>query len=397
MPIPSPFHPRTSQLCTSLLWKDWAGFYAVRSYDTSPEPEYHVIRHAAGLLDVTPLFKYEVNGPDAAEYLSWVTVRDITKMKLGRMTYLCWCDDEGKVVDDGTVARLSDTHFRVTAAEPALAWLQRQAHSFDVEIAESSRQLGALALQGPCSRDVLVHVAGSEVAALKYFAVCAARIDQVDVWISRTGYTGDLGYEVWIPSDGALRVWDALMEAGRPYRIAPVGLDALDVTRVEAGFIMNGVDYFSAHQCPIESRKSTPFEIGLGWTVKTERQPFVGQAALRAEKSNGSVWRFVGLDIDWDEYEALFAEFGLPPQVPLGAWRTPVPVLDETGQQVGQATSGAWSPILKKNLALASVRTPHSNVGHPLRIEVTAEYQRRFVTATAVALPFFDPERKRAT
>ncbi len=397
MPVPSPFHPRTSELCTSLLWKDWAGYYAVRSYDTSPEPEYHAIRHAAGMLDVTPLFKYEVRGRDAAEFLSWVMVRDIGKLKRGRMTYLCWCDDDGKVVDDGTVAHLGDNHYRVTAAEPALAWLHRQAHGFDVQIEDTSRALGALALQGPSSRDILVDVAGADVAKLRYFAITAARIDGVDVWISRTGYTGDLGYEVWVPRDACLRVWDVLLEAGRPYRILPVGLDALDMTRVEAGFIMNGVDYFSAHQCPIESRKSTPYEIGLGWTVKTEREPFVGREALRAEQKRGSRWRFVGLEIDWDAYEALFATYGLPPQVPVGAWRSPVPVLDVTGQQVGQATSGAWSPILKKNLALASVHWEHGESGNHLQIEVTAEYRRRFIPATVVSLPFFDPERKRAT
>jgi aminomethyltransferase len=185
-------------------------------------------------------------------------------------------------------------------------------------------------------------------------------------------------------------------EAGRPFRVEPVGLDAMDVTRIEAGFILNGVDYFSAHRCLIESRKSSPFEIGLGWTVKLDRDPFIGQSALVVEKRRGPAWSLVGLEYDWDEYEALFAEFELPPQVPSGAWRSPIPVYHLEGHQVGQATSGAWSPILKRNLALASVRTGFAAGGTRLRVEITAEYQRRLITATVVEPPFFDPERKRA-
>jgi aminomethyltransferase len=398
MPKPTPFHARTSALCSSLFWKEWAGYHAVRSYDTSHETEYQAIRHAAALLDVTPLYKYEVRGADAAAFLAWVTVRDICKLKVGRVTYLCWCDDEGKVVDDGTVARLAENAFRVTAAEPALAWLRTHARGFDVEIEESTEQLGALALQGPFSRDILAAVTeGADIQALKFFAITHAHIHGTETWISRTGYTGDLGYEIWVPRERALQVWDVLIDAGRSYRLLPAGLDALDVARVEAGFIMNGVDYFSSNHCPIESRKSTPFELGLGWTVKLDRDPFVGQRALEQELKSGPRWGFVGLEIDWVEYERLFAEFGLPPQVPGAAWRAAVPVYDLRGRQVGRATSGAWSPILKRNLALASVRSEFGREGTRLRIEVTAEYQRRAIAATVRATPFYNPERKRAT
>ena len=214
--------------------------------------------------------------------------------------------------------------------------------------------------------------------------------------ISRTGFTGDLGYEVWVHRDHALRVWDGLVEAGKPHRLEPAGLDAMDVTRVEAGFIMNGVDYFSAHHCLIDSRKSSPFELGLGWTVKLDRDPFVGQAALLAEKERGSEWAMVGLEYDWDEFEALFAEFGLPPSPPAAAWRDGVPVYDQNGRQVGQATSGAWSPMLKKNLALAQVRSENAAEGSRLRIEVTVEYERRQCTAVVTKTPFYNPDRKRA-
>ncbi len=396
MPIQSPFHPRTAALCSSMLWKEWAGYYAVRSYDTIIEPEYQAIRHAAGLLDVSPLYKYELRGKGAADFLSWVTVRDLRALKPGRMTYLCWCDDDGKVLDDGTAARLDAEHFRVTAAEPALAWLERHARGFDVRIEDASHRLGALALQGPLARHILARVCDADLAALRWFGITPARLDGADGWISRTGYTGDLGYEIWVPQERALAVWDAVVAAGRDFRLLPVGLDALDVTRIEAGFIMNGVDYFSAHLCLLEARKSTPFEIGLGWTVKLEREPFLGQAALQVQKSRGVPWGLAGLVYDWEEYEALHAEFGLPPRVLPGAWRTPVPVYDERGEQVGYATSGAWSPLLKKNLALATLRTPQAQPGMRLRIEVTVEFQRRRVGAVVTPLPFFAPERKTA-
>ncbi|MCP3978933.1 MAG: aminomethyl transferase family protein [bacterium] len=396
MPIPTPFHERTSRLCTSLFWKDWGGFHAVRSYDTCHEREYMALRHAAGLIDVSPLFKYEVRGKDAARFLSRIMVKDVAQMKPGRVTYLCWCDDHGKVLDDGTVSRLDDEHFRVTAAEPSLSWLTRHAERYHLTVEDSTERLGALALQGPRSREILATVCDVDLTRLRYFRVRRGRVAGIDVWISRTGYTGDLGYEIWVDAGEALRVWDALIDAGRPHRLEPVGLDALDVARVEAGYVMNGVDYYSAHHCLVESRKSTPHEIGLGWAVQLDREPFIGRDALLDELQRGPAWRFVGLVYDWDEYEALFDAHGLPPQVHSGAWRDSVPVYDNEGRQVGQATSGAWSPTLKKNLALASVRAPWAATGNRLRIEVTVEFERRQVAATVARPPFFDPARKRA-
>jgi aminomethyltransferase len=380
-----------------MFWKEWAGYYAVRSFDVHLDREYHAFRQAAGLIDVTPLYKYEVRGPDAAAFLSRIMVRDIGKLALGRMTYLCWCDHEGKVVDDGTVGHLDENHFRVTAAEPAFGWMTRLASGYRVSVEDVSERIGALAVQGPRSRDILRQCTEANLDELPFFGVTRTRLDGIDVYVSRTGYTGDLGYEVWMQRKHALVVWDALMEAGRPHRIEPAGLDALDVTRIEAGFIMNGVDYFSAHHCLIESRKSTPYELGLGWTVKLDRDPFVGQTALRAEKARGPAWKLVGLKIDWDEFEALFARFKLPPQVPVGAWRDPRPVYDGSGRQVGFATSGAWSPLLKANLALAHVRSSHARAGSRLKLEVPAEFERHQVTALVCKTPFFDPERKKAT
>lgn len=394
MPVPSPFHERTAALCSSFRWKEWAGYHAVCSYDTCHEPEYFALRNAAGMLDVSPLKKYEVTGPDAAEYLAFVATRDIRKLRAGRVTYTAFCDPHGKVVDDGTVARLEDERFRVTAASPTMWWLERHSRGFDVAVADTSESTAALAIQGPTSRAVLESATGS-MPELRFFGIAPARIAGVGVEISRTGYTGDLGYEVWMPADEAIAVWDALADAGRPHGMLPVGLDALDVTRVEAGFVLQDVDYFSAPRCIIESRKSSPYELGLGWTVQLEREPFVGQDALRAESEAGSAWAFVGLDVGWEALEAAYDRHGLPPHVPMHAWRTAVPVYN--GQrQIGQATSGAWSPILKKNLALASVRVEFARIGQQLEIEHTVEFQRGTLPATVVERPFFDPERKRA-
>jgi aminomethyltransferase len=396
MPISTPFHSRTSKLCTSNFWKDWAGYYTVSSYGTSHEPEYLAIRHAAGLIDMTPLFKYEIHGPDAAEYLSRATVKDVRKLKVGRVTYLCWCDDEGKLVDDGTISCLETNYFRLTAAEPMLSWLDRLARGYDVQIEDSSDRIAVLSLQGPTSRDILKQIVDADMDALRFFGVVRCRIEGIDGWVSRTGYTGDLGYEIWVGNDDAEKLYDTLMAAGGPYGIRAAGLDAMDVTRIEAGFIMNGVDYYSAHHCLVESRKSSPYELGLGWTVQLDREPFVGQTALKKEKEQGSGRLFVGLDIDWAEIEAVFDQYGLAPELPSSAWRDGRPVYDENGQWIGQATSGVWSPTLKQNLALAQVEAAFAKVGTQLRIEVTAEYRRHQVTATVVETPFFNPPRKRS-
>lgn len=396
MPVPTPFHPRTSELCHSFAWKEWSGCYAVRSYDTCHEREYYALRHAVGLIDVSPLFKADLRGPGAADLLSLVTVRNLRKLRVGRVTYLCWCDDDGKVVDDGTVTRLDERHYRMTGNGPIYDWLMRYADGFDVEVADTTESYGALAVQGPLSRAALAAVAGAGVEQLRFFRAMRAEIDGIPVSITRTGYTGDLGYEVWVERDHALDVWDRLVTSGRDFRLEPVGLDAMDLTRIEAGFVLCGVDYFPAHHCLIDLRKSSPYEIGLGWTVNVDREPFVGQRALRDERRRGSTRGFVGLEFDWDEYEALYDGFGLPPSVPSGAWRNAVPVYDGNERQIGQATSGAWSPLLKKNLALATLKSAHAEPGKRVRVEVTVEFERRTIAATVVRIPFFDPLRKRA-
>jgi aminomethyltransferase len=396
MPEPSVFHTRTEKLCISNAWKDWGGYYAACYYDTSHEPEYIAFRHSAGLIDVSPLFKYEIHGPDAAAFLSRLTVKDLSKLRVGKVTYLCWCDDDGKVIDDGTVSRLDDDYFRLTAAEPTISWLESVRRGYRVTIEDSSARIGTLALQGPEARKILERVSDVDMSKLKFFGTARGKLDDVPVWISRTGYTGDLGYEIWVEADGAERVYDALFDAGTTFGLLPAGLDALDVARIEAGFVMNGVDYFSAHHCLTEERKSSPYELGLGWTVQLDREPFVGQKALREEKKRGSSRAFVGLDVSWAELEEVFDGYGLPPELPTHAWRDGRPVYDRDERWIGQATSGAWSPTLKKNLALALLPAASAEEGTRVRFEITAEYRRHTIEATVVKPPFFNPARKRA-
>ncbi|MFG0319134.1 MAG: aminomethyltransferase family protein [Planctomycetota bacterium JB042] len=398
MPLRSPFHDRTSALCESHRWKDWSGYLAVCHYGPCHTPEYFAYRHACGLLDVTPLFKYLVTGRDAGRFLSFVLTRDVDRLRVGRVAYVTWCDERGRLLDDGTVTRLDGDRYRLTAAEPSFAWLDRHSRGFDVAIADVGREVCALALQGPTSRAVLAAATDADLERLPFFGHVRADLDGNPVELTRTGYTGDLGYEIWMENDRALPVWDALTAHGRDHGLVPAGLDALDMTRVEAGFVLAGVDYTSAKDCLADHQASTPDELDLGWTVRLDRDPFVGQDAIRAERAAGSRFAFVGLDVDWVELEERFAALGLPPDVPPSAWRDPRPVYaDAAGRrQVGRATSGTFSPTLKRNLALATVESRYAAPGTRLRIEATVEYERCTVTATVAPRPFFDPPRKRA-
>ncbi|MEM7309783.1 MAG: aminomethyltransferase family protein [Planctomycetota bacterium] len=396
MPVPTPFHPRTSTLSKSLLYKEWAGYFAVCSYETCHEREYYAFRHSAGLLDVTPLYKYEVRGPDASRLLSRICVRGFIKQKVGAVAYVCWCDSDGHVLDDGTVTRLDDQHYRMTSADPALRWLRKHSRGLDVELEDVSAKVAALALQGPRAREVLRPLVGAELDELGFFRVLRTRFDGHELTVTRTGYTGDLGYELWIENAGALALWDALMEAGAPHGLLPVGLDALDVTRIEAGFLLKDVDYFSAKAALIPQHKSTPFELGFDWMVKLDRDPFVGQAALRRAAERGPQRKLIGFEVDWDRLEELFDEHGLPPEVPAGASRAGTPIYHPgTSRFIGQATSRAWSPVCKAFVGLATVEAEYAEVGTELDLEVTVEYRRTPCRARVVARPFFDPDRKK--
>ncbi len=399
MPIKTPFFSRTSALCESMQWKEWAGYYAASTYGIPHDAEYFAFRNAAGLLDITPLFKYQVTGPDAAKYLSRIMVRNIEKLKIGRVTYCCWCTEDGKVVDDGTVMRRDENEFFVTSADPCYSWFSRFLRGYDVELEDVSEKISGLALQGPTSRDILKRVCDANLDELSFFGTTKTKGDGFQMFVSRTGYTGDLGYELWVENDHAITLWDALIDAGRDYDIRPAGLTALDVTRVEAGLILKDVDYYNALHCLIDDRMSSPFEISLGWTVNLDRDPFNGQMALRKEKENGSNWAIVGLDISWPEIEMLYNRHGLPPEVGSTAWRDSIPLYTDTSKkvQIGYATSGTWSPILKKNIALATIEKKYERFGSKIQIEMTVEHKRHTVSAEICKPQFFNPERKTCT
>ncbi len=392
----TPFHPRTSVLCQAHNWRRWAGYLAAGSYDLTLDREYWAIRNSAALIDVTPLMKYMITGPDAARLLNRVVTRDIGKLKVGQVYYTPWCDEDGKVIDDGTISRLGEQVFRMTSADPNLRWLSMNAVGLDVRIEEVTDRLAALSLQGPNARKVLNACCAEVVTDLKYFRVTPNRIAGHPVTISRTGYTGDLGYEVWTDAAEALEIWDALMAAGHDYGIAPVGILAMDMARVEAGLFMIEVDYTSSSHAWIEAQKSSPYELGLDWAVALDKPGyFVGRRALEREHLQGSRWRLMGLEIDWNGMEKLFADVRLPPQIPGIAIRGSLPVLIG-GVQVGYASTSTWSPLLKKYLALAHLQRPHDRVGTGVRLEITVEHHRQHAPAKVVKLPFYEPAWKRA-
>ena len=391
----SPFHPRTAPLVRAQTWRRWAGYQMASAYDPHPDREYAAIRNAAALIDVSPLYKYRLSGRDASRLLDRMITRDMTRLQTGQVFYTPWCDAHGKVIDDGTVSRLDEGTFRLTSADSSLRWLHLNAAGLEVAIEDVSERVATLALQGPLSRAILERVSPAETARLKYFRLVETTIERIPVTISRTGYTGDLGYEIWVEAGEALALWDALIAAGASYGLTPAGVWALDVARIEAGLIMLDVDYHSAHHALIEAQKSSPFEINLGWAVSTGKGPFNGRRALAAERARGPQWGFVGLEIDWVSFERLFAAHRLAPHVPNVAWRSSVPI-HRNGDQVGYATSGCWSPLLKQSLALAHLRGPHFEPGTPVEIEITVEHQRRRAAAVVRKLPFYEPERKKA-
>jgi len=396
MPIGTAFHERTFPLCHSLNYREWSGYYTVSVYEVHHEHEYKAIRNAAALIDITPLYKYLITGKDATKLVNRVITRDINKVKVGQVIYCCWCDEQGKVIDDGTISRLGEQVYRWTAADPSLRWFRQNGLNMDVEIEDISEKVAALALQGPTSAKLLKSVADADIANLKYFRVTSGKISGVPVDISRTGYTGDLGYEIWVPWSQALRVWDELWRKGKAFDLHAAGMLALDVARVEAGLLLIEVDYLSSKKALIPSQKYSPYELGFEKMVHLEKENFVGKSALARDKRLGVARQLVGLEVDWVEVEEQFDRFGLSPAAPSQASRVAVPVY-LSGKQVGRATTTAFSPVLKKLISLASISTEHSKVGTKLEMELTIEAQRLTTSATVVKLPFFNPARKTAT
>jgi aminomethyltransferase len=396
VPIGTAVHERTFPLCESLNYREWSGYYAVSAYEAHHEHEYNAIRNAAALIDISPLFKYRISGKDATRLVDRIITRDVRKIGVGSVVYTPWCDEHGKTIDDGTVSRLEENVYRWTAADPSLRWFHQNALGLDVKIEDISEQLAALALQGPTSGRLLRALAEAEIENLKYFKVTSGKIAGVPVDISRTGYTGDLGYEIWAPWKDAVRVWDALMSKGKAFDIHAAGMLALDVSRIEAGLLLIDVDFNGSKKALIPSQKYTPLEMGLGRLVAVDKGRFVGQDALRREAKTGPAREIVGLELSWNAVEAIYEKLNLAPQIPAAASRVSVPLYRD-GQQIGKATSTTWSPTLKKMIALATVGRGATAVGTRLEMEVTVEAVRHRVPATVVKMPFFNPPRKTAT
>jgi aminomethyltransferase len=407
--IGSPFHARTAALNRKQQWREWSGYWASSAYADAHDIEYNAIREATALIDVSPLFKYRITGRDALALVDRVITRDASKLAVGQVWYTPWCDEHGKVIDDGTVHRVAEAEFFWTAADPQYRWLTLNARGLEVAIDDVTESIAGVALQGPFARAVLEEATEEPFGELRYFRRRASNLIRatfkggvepanLPIDVSRTGYTGDLGYELWIPAERAADAWDALVDAGRGYGIRPAGMLALDVVRLEAGLVLLEVDYTSARHALNPEQSYSPYELGMGRLVDLDAGDFVGRLALRREQARGGPpRRLVGLQLDWDGIERSFSRQGLPPAISPSVDRAAVPVFAPRGdRQIGKLTSHGWSPILKQAIGLASVPPSYEAPGSRLAVEWTVEGHRGRVDATVVPLPFLDLPRKRA-
>ncbi len=375
--LQTPFHARTSAANKMHSWGPWAGYASVLTYEDLAM-EHSSIRNAASVYDLCPMVKYRIEGPEAVAFLNRLTVRNVAKLSVGGVQYTVWCDDAGHLIDDGTLFRLSPDRFRLCCQERHLPWLLDSAHGFDVTIREETEEVAALSLQGPTSASVLA-AAGFDVTGLKPFRMAGFPLAGGEVTISRTGFTGDLGYELWTVPELALPLWDHLFAAGALHGLRPIGSDALSIARLEAGFIITGYDFTPAPQCVREDRLRSPVEMGLGWLIDWEKGHFTGRRALVRAKPK---WAFVGLEVDGN----IGAEGAI--------------LYHDQKTEVGVITGACWSPTLKKSIALAQVQVAHAAGGN-LWAEIYAlrelHYAKMMMRARVVDRPFFQPDRRRAT
>lgn len=395
----SPFHARTSAANQTSLWSHWSGYLAAEKYQVAEKFEYFAIRNSAGMFDSSPLYKYRIRGRDAERFLGGVLARDIRACRPGQAQYTLWCDDRGFVVEDGVILRYADDDFLLTAAEPNLAYFQDMIGRHDVTIEEVSEEYATLAFQGPRSRDILATLA-PEVGSLGFFGLTPATIAGIPVSISRTGFTGDLGFEVWAESGEALAVWDAVAEASQGQGVIPFGLQALYMARIEAGLLLLDVDFGSSRFAWTDEDRSTPHELGLGWMlrgIETDDREFIGRAAILRELADRtSRWRMTGIVVDWHDYDRIYNGAGLIAPKD----HTPVHeeffLYDDDLKQVGYATSYMYSPILQRHIALARVRPGLATPGTRVRLEIDVNHRYEYVVAHTARLPLYNPERKTA-
>jgi aminomethyltransferase len=390
------FHPRTSTMNEKLAWGEWSGYHAAAVYADFHDIEYNAIREAAAVIDVSPLYKYVVSGLDAPRLMNRVLPRDAVRQRVNQVFYTPWVDEDGKMIDDGTVTRLTENSYRVTAALPCYRWFLLNATGLDVQVDDITETTAGLALQGQKSRAVLEAATGQDWSDVPYFGRRGTSIGGVPVDVTRTGYTGDLGYELWVSTDDALAMWDRLFEVGPDYGLRPAGINALDVSRVEAGLILIDAEYTSALNARTADHFYSPAELGLSRLIDFDKGDFVGRRALLAERERGGPpRRLVGLDLEWAGIESMFARHGLAPEVSAMVHRPAVPIYRE-GRQVGRATSICWGPTIKRMVGFGSVDRRQEAVGTRLSVEWSVEGERGKVAATVVPLPFLDLPRKRA-
>jgi aminomethyltransferase len=405
MVLTTPFHPRLSQLNTTGLYGHWSGYLSTLRYDLSAKHEYFGIRNSAGVFDTSPLYKYWIRGRHAQAFLAGVMARDIRSCRPGRAQYTVWCDDAGYVLEDGVLFRHGEDEFMLTCARPNLGYFTDLIGRLDVEFEDVTADLGILAVQGPRSREILARLT-PEVTALPYFGLTSATIGTAPVTISRTGYTGDLGFELFVRADDAIAVLDAVLAAGTPYGMRPFGEDALLMARIEAGLVLIDVEFSSSRFAYTDQQRITPIELGLRWMLRgidDDGRPFIGRNAIRREiAEQSSRWSTVGLVLDWQDWNRLYTEAGLLPpkhETPLGyesmvyETRSAEP---GSGRRAGYATSLMYSPVLQKHIAIARIRPDLAAAGTRVFVELTIDHEYRTVAADVAKLPLFNPERKTA-
>jgi aminomethyltransferase len=395
----TPFHERTSALNETQLWSHWSGTLSADRYQMSDKMEYFAVRNAAGLFDSSPLYKYRITGPDAEAFLSGILARDIRQCPAGQAQYTCWLDDRGFVVEDGVILHTGKNEYLLTSAEPNFAWFEDRIGRHDVTIEEVSDDIGTLALQGPRSRDLLKKLV-PQMEKIPYFGVAKGEIGGAGVTVSRTGYSGDLGYEVWVDAPDALHVWDTLWDSMDGHGVLPFGLSALYMLRIEAGLLLLDADFDSSRFAWTDAHRSTPIELGWTWMfkdLKSDDRPFIGRKSLEREIADKtSRWAMRGLIVDWQDYDRVYTDAGLHPPKD----HTPVVedwlLYDDDYQQVGYATSSMYSPMLQRHIAIARVRPDLAKLGTKVNLEFTIDHHYEQVAAHVARLPLYNPERKTA-
>ena len=382
--LETPFYESYKHLIQNDRYQEWAGYTTLESFACEGQ-EYFAVRNTCGVYDLCPMIKYDISGPDAERYMNRLVTRDVRKVAPQRVAYSVWCDDNGHVIEDGTVFRFSANEFRLCCAERQIDWLMDSAIGYDVAISDVTEDIAGLAVQGPISCNILKKMGFSGIEALKPFQMNHFNLGGCEVMVSRTGFTGDLGYELWIGAEHAANLWRALFAAGEPYGIRMIGSTALDMLRIEAGLIQVGDEFMSCLQTVRLGRDRTPFELGLDWLVDLEKGHFNGRRALLEAHSKGVQRKLVGLDIDWNKqadgaliYSGKNAE-----------------------QQIGEVTSALWSPTLKQNIALAFIDAPWFEGKQEMWAEIylhrECQWERKMFKCRVTRKPFYSPERKRLT